>query len=105
MRRSFRAVSIAGHERLAEAGRSIGGGIAPERNQQPRIHDLRHTFATRVLEQCGAERGEVARHFVALSTYLGHVSIHNTYWYLEATPDMMTDIAAAAETLVGEDGL
>lgn len=78
-------------------------GIAPERNQQPRIHDLRHTFATRVLEQCGADRGEVARHFVALSTYLGHVSIHNTYWYLEATPEMMTDIAAAAETLVGED--
>lgn len=78
-------------------------GIAPERNQQPRIHDLRHTFATRVLEQCGAERGEVARHFVALSTYLGHVSIHNTYWYLQATPQMMTDIAAAAETLVGEN--
>lgn len=80
-------------------------GIAPGRSQLPRVHDLRHTFATRVLEQCGADRGEVARHFVALSTYLGHVSIHNTYWYLEATPEMMTDIAAAAETLVGEDGL
>lgn len=78
-------------------------GIVLERSQQPRIHDLRHTFATRVLEQCGAERGEVARHFVALSTYLGHVSIHNTYWYLQATPEMMVDIAAAAETLVGED--
>lgn len=78
-------------------------GIVLERRQQPRIHDLRHTFATRVLEQCGAERGEVARHFVALSTYLGHVSIHNTYWYLQATPEMMVDIAAVAETLVGED--
>lgn len=78
-------------------------GIAPERSQQPRIHDLRHSFATRVLEQCGAERGEVARHFVALSTYLGHVSIHNTYWYLQATPEMMTAVAAAAETLVREN--
>lgn len=77
-------------------------GIAPERRQQPRIHDLRHTFATRVLEQCGAERGVVARHFVALSTYLGHADIRNTYWYLEATPEMMTDIAAASEMLVGE---
>lgn len=76
-------------------------GIAPERSRQPRIHDLRHTFATRVLEQCGAERGAVARHFVALSTYLGHASIQNTYWYLEATPEMMTDIAAAAEMLIG----
>jgi hypothetical protein len=55
-----------------------------------------------VLEQCGAERGVVARHFVALSTYLGHADIRNTYWYLEATPEMMTDIAAASEMLVGE---
>ena len=78
-------------------------GILSERSQQPRIHDLRHTFATRVLEQCGAGRSEVARHFVALSTYLGHVSIHNTYWYLQATPEMMADIAAAAETLFRED--
>ena len=76
--------------------------IAPERSRQPRIHDLRHTFATRVLEQCGAERGVVARHFVALSTYLGHADIRNTYWYLQATPEMMTDIALAAEMLVRE---
>jgi integrase len=77
--------------------------IAPSRKHQPRIHDLRHTFATRVLEQCGADRGEITRHFVALSTYLGHVNIQNTYWYLQATPEMMTDIAAAAEMLVGSE--
>jgi integrase/recombinase XerD len=76
-------------------------GVAPERSRQPRIHDLRHTFATRALEQCGVERGAVARHFVALSTYLGHVDIRNTYWYLQATPEMMADIASAAEILVG----
>lgn len=75
--------------------------VAPGPKRRPRIHDLRHTFATRVLEQCGAERGEVARHFVALSTYLGHVDIRQTYWYLQATPEMMTSIAAAAEMLVG----
>ena len=78
-------------------------GIAPDRAKRPRIHDLRHTFATRVLEQCGAERGEVARHFVALSTYLGHADIRHTYWYLQATPELMTDISAAAELLVGSD--
>lgn len=76
--------------------------IAPERRRQPCIHDLHHTFATRVLEQCGAERRAVARHFVALSTYLGHVDVRNTYWYLETTPGLMADIAAAAEMLVGE---
>lgn len=76
--------------------------IAPGRVRRPRIHDLRHSFATRVLEQCGTRRDEVARHFVALSTYLGHADIAHTYWYLEATPELMTDIAAAAETLVTE---
>lgn len=77
--------------------------VALGRERQPRIHDLRHTFATRVLERFGAERGEIARHFVALSTYLGHADIRNTYWYLQATPEMMTDIAAAAEMLVGSE--
>lgn len=77
--------------------------IAPDRSRQPRIHDLRHTFATRALEQCGAGRRTVARHFVALSTYLGHADIRHTYWYLQATPELMTDIAAAAEMLVGRE--
>ncbi|NDV89528.1 tyrosine-type recombinase/integrase [Aurantimonas aggregata] len=76
--------------------------IAPERRRRPRIHDLRHTFATRALEQCAAESRAVARHFVALSTYLGHSEIRNTYWYLQATPEMMADIATAAEGLVAE---
>ena len=75
--------------------------IAPNRPRTPRIHDLRHTFATRVLEQYGAGRGAVARHFVALSTYLGHGDIQQTYWYLEATPELMAGIAAAAEALIG----
>ena len=77
--------------------------IAPGRVRRPRIHDLRHTFATRALEQCAATRGEVARHFVALSTYLGHADIRHTYWYLQATPEMMTGIAAAAEMLIGSE--
>ena len=79
-------------------------GIAPTRTRPPRIHDLRHTFATRALEQCSTRREAVARHFVALATYLGHTDIRYTYWYLEATPQLMTDIAIAAEALIaGED--
>jgi integrase len=78
-------------------------GIA-RRPRAPRIHDLRHTFATRALERCPTEREAVARHFVALATYLGHADIANTYWYLQATPELMTHIAAAAERFVtGED--
>ena len=76
-------------------------GIAPARTRPPRIHDLRHTVATRALEQCPTDRAEVARHFVALATYLGHTDITHTYWYLEATPELMTGLADAAETLFG----
>ena len=75
-------------------------GIASTRARQPRVHDLRHTFATRVLQQCSTQREAVARHFVALSTYMGHTNIANTYWYLEATPELMADIALAAEALI-----
>jgi integrase len=77
-------------------------GIAPDRPRRPRIHDLRHTFATCALAQCAMRRDDVARDFVALSTYLGHGHIRHTYWYLEATPDLMGDIAAAAEMLAAE---
>jgi integrase/recombinase XerD len=79
-------------------------GIAPSRTRPPCIHDMRHTFATRALEQCSTRREAVARHFVALSTYLGHADIANTYWYLEATPELMTGIAASAEALIGWEG-
>jgi hypothetical protein len=34
-----------------------------------------------------------------LSVYLGHASVANTYWYLEATPVLLRDIAAASEQL------
>jgi integrase len=79
-------------------------GIAPSRTRPPRIHDLRHTFATRALEQCSTRREAVARHFVALATYMGHADIAHTYWYLEATPELMTGIAAAAEALIAGEG-
>jgi integrase/recombinase XerD len=77
--------------------------IAPLQRGWPRIHDLRHTFATRALERCSTRRDAVARHFVALATYLGHADIANTYWYLEATPELLRDISAAAEMLVTKE--
>jgi integrase/recombinase XerD len=78
-------------------------GIALTQSRRPRIHDLRHTFATRVLEKCPTQREAVSRQFVALSTYLGHSDIANTYWYLQATPELLTGIASATETLFTEE--
>jgi integrase len=68
--------------------------------RDPRIHDLRHTFAVRSLEQCRHDRAAVARHIVALSTYLGHVHVTDTYWYLQATPVLTSQIAGAGEALL-----
>ena len=64
----------------------------------PRMHDLRHTFAVRCLERCKGGREAAGRCMLALSTYLGHGQIANTYWYLEATPLLMRQIASAGET-------
>lgn len=65
----------------------------------PCFHDLRHTFAVRSLEQCPTSAESVAEHITALSTYLGHVHVSDTYWYLEATPTLTRQIARAGETL------
>ena len=78
--------------------RSIGLRSGPG-HPGPRLHDLRHTFAVRSLEHCGSDSQAIRRHMSALSTYLGHAHVSDTYWYLQATPVLMTQIAQATETL------
>lgn len=70
----------------------------------PRIHDLRHTFAVRSLEQCAGTRAAIDRHMLALSTYLGHAHLVDTYWYLQATPRLLGDVAAKCESLARRGG-
>ncbi len=65
----------------------------------PRMHDFRHTFAVRSLEKCKADPKAVKRHLIALSTYLGHAHVTDTYWYLQATPSLLKQIAANGENL------
>jgi len=72
-------------------------GILPSHRHCPRLHELRHTFATRALESTPAGRRRIGQHMLALATYLGHVNIDSTYWYLESTPELLADIAAAGE--------
>jgi integrase/recombinase XerD len=72
---------------------------APPGDPAPRIHNLRHYFAVRALESCTGGRDRITRHILALSTYLGHAHVADTYWYLQATPHLMTAIADACEAL------
>jgi integrase/recombinase XerD len=64
---------------------------------RPTPHSLRHTFAVRALQTCPDDRDKITKHMLALSTYLGHSEISSTYWYLEATPDLMRDISDCFE--------
>lgn len=65
-----------------------------------RLMDLRHTFAVRALEGSPETREAIGRHTLALTTYMGHACVLDTYWYLETTPQLMTDIANACETFM-----
>lgn len=75
-------------------------GLLPTRGHRPRLHELRHTFAVRALESTPAGRQRIGQHMLALATYLGHVSIDSTYWYLEFTPELLADIATAGEVFL-----
>jgi integrase/recombinase XerD len=55
----------------------------------PRIQDLRHRFAAQTLITWYQAGVDVERELPKLSTYLGHVHTADTYWYLEAIPELL----------------
>ena len=59
------------------------------RTRQPRIHDLRHTFVVRRLLRWYMEGADVDRKILALTTYLGHARVADTYWYCTAVPELL----------------
>jgi integrase/recombinase XerD len=67
----------------------------------PRIHDMRHRFAARTLINWYRAGLDVERELPKLATYLGHVHINETYWYLEAVPELLQ---LATDRLIGKRG-
>jgi len=55
----------------------------------PRLYDLRHTFACRRLLQWYREGVNIDHAIASLSTYLGHETLRDTYWYLTGIPELM----------------
>jgi integrase/recombinase XerD len=69
----------------------------------PRIHDLRHSFAVRTLMDWYRTGKDPAREMIKLSTWLGHANPANTYWYIEAVPELLTLASRrATDSLAGE---
>lgn len=73
------------------------GWVSRGGHDQPRIHDLRHTFAVRRMMLWQAQGVEIDQVMLALSTYMGHAKISNTYWYLTAVPELMAVAAGKFE--------
>ena len=55
----------------------------------PRLQDIRHSFATRRLIEWYRAGLDVDRLLPRLSTYLGHSSPLETYWYIQAVPELL----------------
>ncbi|RLA42325.1 MAG: integrase [Gammaproteobacteria bacterium] len=69
-------------------------------HDNPRIHDLRHSFAVRRLMLWHEQGIDVDQAMLALSTYLGHAKISNTYWYLTGVPELMALAGSKFERFV-----
>jgi integrase/recombinase XerD len=78
------------HRAFYGLSRQIGlRGTADRRG--PRLHDLRHRFATNTLVHWYRCDQDPTRRLPLLSAYLGHVHVADTQWYLEASPELMRE--------------
>jgi integrase len=66
------------------------GVIAPSHRRAPRLYDLRHRFAVRTLISWYRDGLDVEARMPLLSTFLGHSNPSHTYWYLSASPELLT---------------
>ena len=57
----------------------------------PRLHDMRHCFATNTLVRWYRSDQDPERRLPVLSAYLGHVHVADTQWYLSASPELMRE--------------
>lgn len=82
-RYTFAVVSRTVGLRASAAGNRHGHG------RGPRLHDMRHRLAVKTLIRWYREGRNVERELPKLSTYLGHVHVADTYWYIEAVPELL----------------
>lgn len=72
-------------------------GLTPRGRARPRLHDLRHTFATAHMTAAYTRGGDPERVLSLLATWLGHTDTAHTYWYLTATGELMARAAGMLE--------
>jgi integrase/recombinase XerD len=76
------------HRTFYALSRQIGLRGASDRHG-PRLHDMRHRFATNTLLHWYRFDQDPERLLPILSAYLGHVHVEDTQWYLSGSPELM----------------
>jgi integrase len=85
------------HDQAGESFRSLlatADIVAPAGRRAPRLYDLRHGFAVQTLIDWHTAGVDVQRQLPLLSAFLGHLVPANTFWYLEAAPELLAIVAA-----------
>ena len=67
-----------------------------------RPRNKRHTFVVRRILRWQEEGIDIDQQMLALSTYVGHANVTNTYWYLSAVPELLARAAAQFEPLMAD---
>jgi integrase/recombinase XerD len=88
-----------GHANVCSTFHEIAAaaGVKPRGRRAPRLHDIRHTFAVRTIREWYRHGTDVEQRIPWLSTYMGHVGVSSTYWYLTATPELLALAARRLE--------
>jgi integrase/recombinase XerD len=69
----------------------------PSDSHGPRLHDMRHGFASKTLLRWYRAGENAERRLPILSAYLGHVHWSDTFWYLSALPELMYEARSRLE--------
>lgn len=84
------------HRTFYELSRQVGLRAAGA-SHGPRLHDFRHRFALETLLRWYRSGADAEQRLPLLSTYLGHVHVADTYWYLNGCPELMQQAVARLE--------
>lgn len=84
------------HRAFYAVSRQIGLRSASD-SHGPRLHDLRHRFASKTLLRWYRAGVDPEQRLPTLSAYLGHVHWSDTFWYLSALPELMLEAMSRLE--------
>ncbi len=90
---------------FARVGQTIGlRKPSPGRGRGLRIHDMRHSMASRTILDWFRQGRDVDAEMYKLSAYLGHKNPSGTWWYIEAVPGLLALASERGLKTLGDGG-